>query len=301
MQVVEGYWGFRSTALLGFFREYCVRVTWRTLKWQDPKNKSVKLERQEVIEILCNLLLGQPLSLDQPRRYTHCVGVVKKRTLLTASLVRPCDCPDAVGRFVLLDVDVGGIPRDNKGVVRPGEPDIGLITIEGDQQHRLVGRDDGTMSEDLTRHIEADWSGNRDRLLLTFRYKGRRLISLNPAETDAWVCDGYVNPVHLTSTTTSNGLSNAVSTGVDDLLDGNLRVGTSDERPVLFQAYNHPNLRYVAVGVYRHHYPRLASDCVQTAYESSLKSPGSVIVAAEGPCGQAIRETAAKGFLPGRT
>lgn len=282
-------------------REYSVKARTKGPERRNNKGTLIMLERQDIIEILCGLLLGQEIYIDPSRRFTRCLGLIKSRTLLTASLLRPCDCPYAVGRFVLLDIDAGGIPRDDEGVVRPGESVLGLTDVWGGPQDPLVGEeDDTTMSEDLTQHIEADWAGNRDCLLLTFRYKGRRLISLNPAKTDLYLCWSCVDPVPTTLTMTSNVISTAVPSGISDLLSSKRRVGASGEHPVLFQAYNHPNLRYAAVGVYQSNGLRLASNCVQTAYESTPKVSGCVVVAAEGPCGQTIREEAAKEFLPGR-
>ena len=38
--------------------------------------------------------------------------------------------------------------------------------------------------QDCTRHIEADWNGVPDRILLCIRYRGRRIGSINPAHAD---------------------------------------------------------------------------------------------------------------------
>jgi hypothetical protein len=45
------------------------------------------------------------------RQGDWCLGIVAKKTILVNSLVNSCYSPGDIGRFVLLDVDVGGIPR----------------------------------------------------------------------------------------------------------------------------------------------------------------------------------------------
>ena len=281
--IVEGNWGFRSTELLTRMRDYCLTAR----QMAQGQSKTVSLKRQTVIEILSTLFLNQRVHLESRSRFNHCIGIVGKRTLLTASLLRPTDCPNAVGQFVLLDVDTGGIPRDSEGIVRPGESEL-------DTLHPIMN---GTPSvqpsrthPDITRHIEADWAGNRDRLILTFRYQGRRLFSLNSAETDLRVCHSYVAPTDTTAPAKS--LPNVIGAGLEDLLDGKLQNGAFGEHAVLFQAHNCPNLRYAAVGIHQSNDVRLASDDLVAALQSAPTELPPVIIATEGTRGQAIRKAA---------
>ena len=287
--VVDGHWGFRSTKLLNRMRKYCKKAKQAE---DSHRNNTARIKRQDVIEILCTLLFNQHIDLENRTRFSQCVGVVGSRTLLTASLIRPTDCPNAVGRFVLLDVDTGGIPRDSEGVVRPGEPDSDLNPLTTGTPQSFVSGEDRSIQDDITRHIEADWTGNRERLLLTFRYKGRRLFSLNPAETDLRICHSYVEPTDRPHA--ENGLKDAIQTGVSDLLERRLQTGALGQKPVLFQAYDRPNLRYACVGA---HYPnalKLASNCTMTALKAAPEDLPPIVVAAEGPNGLAIRQKAAR-------
>ena len=229
MQAVEGDWGFRSTDLLTRMRQYCLSSKQAA---QGRQQDGIKLTRQQIVEILCALLLNRRVHLEDRTRFNHCIEVIGKRTLLTASLLRSTDCPNAVGRFVLLDVDTGGIPRDSEGLIRPGESEIDLHPIMKDAPQHFVDEQHAIKHCDLTRHIGADWAGNREKLIVTFRYKGRRLFSLNTAETDLRICYSYVEPVD--SSDTANGLYNAVPSGLNDLLDRKLQTGAFGDHPVLF-------------------------------------------------------------------
>lgn len=51
------------------------------------------------------------------------MGIVAKRTLVINSLLGKFHSTEEIGPFTLLDVDVGGIPRDSEGLIRPGLPD----------------------------------------------------------------------------------------------------------------------------------------------------------------------------------
>ena len=118
--------------------------------------------------------------------------MVAKRTLLTHSLLGVCKTPLDIGRFVLLDVNVGGIPTVNSLFV-PGVPSKFDNSVPSEFiVHNFQERGPDV---DFTSHIEADWDGNPDNVLLCFRYKGRRIGSMNPYTADLLFCYTYVKIV----------------------------------------------------------------------------------------------------------
>ena len=91
------------------------------------KNSADKgLSRQEVIQILARLLFSHTVDISSPARERFCLGVMAKRTLLTHSLLGVSKTPLDIGRFVLLDVDVGGIPT-MKASSYPESPQNSII------------------------------------------------------------------------------------------------------------------------------------------------------------------------------
>lgn len=81
------------------------------------------------------------------------------RALLVNSLLGKCSSPSEIAKFTLVDVDVGGIPRDSEGIIRSGEPDL----LENQQlvssPTPAVGPIEVTESrpdEDVSLHIEPD-------------------------------------------------------------------------------------------------------------------------------------------------
>ncbi|CZR65888.1 uncharacterized protein PAC_15788 [Phialocephala subalpina] len=114
------------------------------------------------------------------------------QALLTNGLVGESDTPLGVAQFKLFDADTGGIPTDTYGLIRPGVAH--WLRTERKNQMETVVFASGP-SADLTKHIEADWEGDPRRLLLCFRYNGRRIATINPALADMGVCASYTEPV----------------------------------------------------------------------------------------------------------
>ena len=180
MRTVDGSWGYCSAEFLKSMREFC----------RDSAQKG--FSRQELIQILAQLLFSHKIDVQNPAREQWCVGVVNKRTLLAQSLLGICKTPRDIGRFVLLDVDVGGIPTV-RGLIMPGHAPSFIHTsgnVDNPKQIQERGPD-----VDFTSHVEADWDGNAENILLSFRYKGRRVGSVNPCVADLLFCHAYVNPV----------------------------------------------------------------------------------------------------------
>ncbi|KAI9727631.1 MAG: hypothetical protein M1828_005859 [Chrysothrix sp. TS-e1954] len=311
MQVVEGNWAYRSPGLLKVMNNHVREANSNSL----DSGLEPTLCRQDVLEILAMLLCSRRLDLENRMGFNYCIGVIGRRSLLTASLVRQTDSPETVGRFVLLDIDTGGIPCDSERIIRPGEARADLLSIRDGTPKDFVSGEDFAVPEDITRHIEADWAGNRERVLLTMRYKGRRLFSLNIAQTDSFICQAYVPPLEQTDPV--NGLPNAISTGLNDLLEGkfllnNVAAAGQILPPALFRAYNRPNLRYAAVGLYEDVYDspefRLASNSTSEALLASSTQNGEgryrgarpfispFVVAGEGDVGRKLRQEAEKAW-----
>jgi len=269
VQSVDGNWGFRSVDLLTYIRQ---QVLLKSRKRQrEPKTSSSNnapqwqvLFRQEVLEILSRLLLSYDVTISALGRHSWCLGVVSKRALLVKSLVSPCHTPKDIGSFILLDVDVGGVPTDNEGLIRPGIAE-GLLmeVVEKPAGRKIELRGP---EEDLTKHIEADWSGNPETALLCIRYKGRRLATINPNIADAHFCMAYVDPIEEPK---PQSIENALECGIQDFVDGRTVLSSDYDIPVVVQSYGNPIMRYAAVGLYKKGNLKLASNCVHAALAAS--------------------------------
>ena len=269
LNIVDGLWGFRS---LEFF------ISMRTIylsEFQFQGSGLLMLKREDVICILSSLMcatsrlitrIKHGSSTDHQRSFSRdswCVGVIGKRTLLVRSLLKPCHTRKDIGRFVLLDVDVSGIPRDKQGLVRPGiadAPGFGLNALsEGLTPDSITE----APNEDVTFHIEADWDGDPDNMLLCVRYKGRRTFTVNTAVADAifgsFTTSPVQNPMPLSAT-------EAIKATARDCL--NRRPLTHKGQPGSFVLHipDMPRLRYAIAYWYGQlDMVRLASNCLQTS------------------------------------
>lgn len=187
LQTVEGSWGFRSPDLLFYVRTQVLsqRSSPKGSKTTNTPETALSgqgspakyISRQTILQVLSRLLLNRPndvpmISSTSEQSDHWCMGIVAKRTLVINSLLGKCHSMEEIGQFTLLDVDVGGIPRDSEGLIRPGLPDDckGLEMIDNVQENLA----ESSPVEDVTLHVEADWEANPDTALLCVRYRGRR-------------------------------------------------------------------------------------------------------------------------------
>ena len=176
MKVVEGSWGYRSGNFLSAMHGYL----------SSSRHGIVVLRRKIVLDILSSLLCNTPLAKaglvqKSQAKSTFFVGRVGKRTLLARSLLKPCRTAREIGQFVILDVDVSGIPRDRHGLVRPGLADD---DFDGPSDKLPSPISTEKVTEDVSFHIEADWEGDPETILLCVRYRGRRIRTINPSASD---------------------------------------------------------------------------------------------------------------------
>lgn len=203
------------------------------------------------------------------------------------SLVNSCYSPGDIGRFVLLDVDVGGIPRESDGLIRPGVQDhfipVGKAGAFDFEALPVISQlTEASPAEDASVHIEADWDGNSDRMLLYARYHGRRFMTLSPALADSRFCQAYVEPVKEPD---SRPLDSGIPYTMSNLINGHpIGVPDGEKAPILIQVHGKPFLRYIAVisvtGACRQ--PRLASNCIHAAIRSKPLEGLEVIIASQG-------------------
>ena len=109
-------------------------------------------------------------------------------------MLNECYHPGEIGRFVLLDVDVSGVPRNIEGIVRSSTQEDffrGSIIDHLDERHVISPFSEDSPPEDATLHIEADWDGDPDRLLMCVRYRGRQISSISPTVADVRFCDSF--------------------------------------------------------------------------------------------------------------
>ncbi|KAH0565505.1 hypothetical protein GP486_001099 [Trichoglossum hirsutum] len=263
LETVDGAWGFRSPEFLCAMRTQCLS------KRQVLRPDIRYLGRENVIKILSTLLLSTAKTMDQIDRNpsnkdNRCIGVIGRRALLIKSLINPCCTLRDIGSFVLLDVDVSGIPRDINGLVRPGvsEEDLRIY-------RRLPMAPDNhfidTSSEDVTFHIEADWDANPDNTLICIRYKGRRITTINPYTADMSFCHSQVPPV--ANPQTMELPPEAIEWNPSDVLNRR-EIPTAPQPPIIIRIYNRPRLQYAAVALLSPHtHVRLATNCIKTAIE----------------------------------
>ena len=281
MPTVDGRWGYCSADFLILMRSYC--------KTTPQKG----LSRQEVIQILSQLLFSHKIAFPNTAREQWCLGVVDKRTLLVQSLLGICRTPQDIGRFVLLDVDVGGIPTVH-GLVLPGIPDARafvshMVPTIGAKEVQEQGPE-----VDFTVHIEADWYGNPDNILLCFRYKGRRVASVNPSCADLLFCYAYVDPVKRITEGPQWTNAPTVECNLSDFQQGRTpskEVSSKSQDVItLVQVYGRPIMRYAALGFYsvsRLPGIKLASNCLHEAIrrvrEAEPSEASCIVIAGEGP------------------
>ena len=118
-------------------------------------------------------------------------------------------------------------------------------------------------TEDVSFHIEADWDGTSETMLLCVRYKGRRINTINPDVADVIFCQSVVAPVSeclpLVSTSTLQWTA-------QNCLNLRSLPVNGCTTPYILAIPSRPRLRYAAL--YWYYYKsiiRMASNCVQTA------------------------------------
>jgi hypothetical protein len=205
------------------------------------------------------------------------VGIIRNRTLLCNSLIKPCRTPADIGGFTLLDVDTSGIPRDYRGFVRPGNCDK-----DGPEKVRVRSSMNAAANlrlrgpeVDLTKHIEPDWNGNPENVLLVIRYKGRRMGSVNPAITDLLFCLAYIPPIAEPQGQIVE--EEVFECGMEDFLEGKILYSTRDQKPLIIQSFNSPCMQYATVGWLGRQSSNLASNCINTAVKSPRRGAGAII------------------------
>ncbi|KAK3172915.1 hypothetical protein OEA41_006241 [Lepraria neglecta] len=263
LRMVDGAWGFRSVQVLAEIRA-CVAAAARH---KEERHRD-GIPRHKVFEILCSLFFSSHIHISNVGRGRSCIGVKGKRTLLVSSLVNECCTPDEIGQFVLLDIDVSGIPADVNGLIRPGVPQHPQICSF--QRATMDSFRETGPAEDCTRHIEPDWDVNPETALLCIRLKGRRVATLNVVRADRAFAYGYVKPVHAPSEN-EKPPEMPISCTVSDLI--NQKLPGSDMSPVIVQAHGAPCLIYTFATIYAEAgWPvSIASNCISTAWHDIKK------------------------------
>ncbi|KAK7424053.1 hypothetical protein QQX98_000663 [Neonectria punicea] len=279
-KTVDGAWGFGSPALFAYIQA-------RFLTFGSLTQPGIRgMPREDVLSILSSLLLGRErdVSSFSDSRFNNdawCVGVVDKRALLANSLIKPCRTPKDVGKFVLLDVDVSGIPVNANGLVRPGVPDkfqaehsnLTDVLSGGSSTSNTLGPE----AEDATFHIEADWDGDPESVLMCVRYRGRRLQTINPATADVNFLDSLVRPVEHNQEPEGRPPEEQIPGSlwtVSDFINRGLPPSTVESPTWLHMTLSsRPRLRYFVSEMYSSIATvHIATNSVQAAKESCVKS-----------------------------
>ena len=209
------------------------------------------LTRENLLVILATLLFSHPVDIPVFNQRSSCLGIVGKRALLVNSLVTKSDTVEDVGKFTLLDVDIGGVPCNADGLVRPGE----APNLESDwfdfaltKPKRINPK--GPIS-DFTKHLEPDWDVDPDTVLLVMRYRGRRVATINPSVADKLICEYYVGPVE--NAAPQQEVPVGVEYTVENFLSGKALFSNDNAVKVVVQSKDMPGMRYATVGSF----PRL--------------------------------------------
>ncbi|KAI1176952.1 hypothetical protein F4777DRAFT_544049 [Nemania sp. FL0916] len=290
-QTVEGAWGFREPGFLDYMASLFGenRNAARLVEVDSPHRKTDcrVLTKRNILSVLARLFLGKSVESDLANSSVSCLGIVGKRTLLSNSLLGKCSSPKAVASFTLLDVDVGGIPRDHSGLIRAGLQSIPFKfkDLKLDQSERLahIGVNEKSPEEDVTLNIEPDWEGNPDTSLLCARYKGRRVATFSPAVADMSFCDSYISPrpqPHGSSIGRRSTLARAVEVDISAIIENTPALPLLHEDvdfPIIFQAFDQPCLRYFATVFYKDSraITYLATDSVERAMDEALSRQGN--------------------------
>ncbi|KAI1326120.1 hypothetical protein F5Y16DRAFT_238026 [Xylariaceae sp. FL0255] len=259
--------------------------------------------RYRILGVLVRLFLGNDEIMNRPvgmtsqeYRDSACVGVLGKLSLLSNSLLGKCSAPQEIGGFTLLDVDVGGIPRDHDGIVRSGSATdfLSYKNLAPVECERAASSDvhEQSPEDDVSFNIEPDWEGNPDRALVCARYKGRRITTISTDQTDLDFCFRYVPP-RSSSNRSSGGrstLAHAVEVNLADIMKDNASLPGSTilDIPILVQSFDRPCFRYLALSIYGDSDTRtlLATDCLKHAKQRassdqpSTGDPVSVVIIA---------------------
>jgi hypothetical protein len=284
VQTVDGAWGYRSPVFLCNIRNVWVGSSYA----QEPGVRV--LRRESVLSILSSLLLGKRKEITQIKsasfqRNNWCVGILEKRALLVRSILKPCRSIPEVGSFVMVDVDVSGIPSDIDGLVRPGtvtrprfDSSEGNYTTSStwDTISDCGSGDTGSVS-DATFHIEADWDGNPEMMLLCVRYNGRRIDTINPANADMTFLKS-LQPVRASGVNEERRTPeleswDSVNWGIPALLNDDpfpLPYPLVKPTTVHLSLPGRPRLRYFAAERYmsRNHTVRIATDSASRAFQA---------------------------------
>ncbi|KAI4206285.1 MAG: hypothetical protein LQ346_001181 [Caloplaca aetnensis] len=264
LQVIDGAWGYRNT-------QFLCRMRTLYLSPDAPREPGILLlRREDVISMLSTLLSSTARTITRIKRKSQnkdnwCIGVIGKRALLARSLLNCCRTRRDIASFILLDIDVSGIPCDLEGLVRPGVGDDRVQYYFGFTRptFQIPGNLPSAPTEDVSFHIEADWDGDPETTLLCVRYKGRRINTINPAVADAIFCQSLVAPV---SKCLPSGNTSTLQWTAQDCL--NLRPIPPNGRtaPYILKIPDRPRLRYAALYWYDYrNIIRAASNCLQTA------------------------------------
>lgn len=289
VQTVDGSWGFRDAVFL---------TNMRTL-YLSSVNAAIPgvriLRREDLLSILATLLFSKAIIVTRTKRVEYnrdswCLGIIGKRALVVRSLLKPCRTIREVGSFILLDVDASGIPTDSNGVIRPGVEENWQRMFyfqTGEDDNRALKGIKGKDDEDVTFHIEADWEGNPETVLLAVRYCGRRITTINPGLADRTFCDVMIRPVTKPSSQTE---FETVDMTAHELLSGHPIPTHNLDKPVIIWVSGRPRLQYLAAHLVSGScLLRLESNCLQTAIEDcrehaeSTRSKSLVIIKGDGP------------------
>ncbi|RDW85426.1 hypothetical protein BP5796_03751 [Coleophoma crateriformis] len=254
-EILEHFTGYQSPEFLHRINKHFQGIN--GLYSGSDKNL-FSISRTDVLSLIATLYAKIDVKIPKgdfsTRALSHqelCVGVVGKRMILVNSLVNNCETLSDIFRFVIFDCDSGGVPRTLEGLVLTGIPSQFSTWEDGDIPKTESDVVLSGSKEDCTRHIEANWDGLPERMVLCIRYKGRRVGSLNPVHADIAFCLAFMKSSRESATTQDFGPAHSCL--LDDfVISGRLVTSGrfNPDMPVVVHTKGNPCLRYAAAAWY---------------------------------------------------
>lgn len=288
VKTVSGQWGYLSMDIFTDIDQ----LKFGSRQPQPWRDNEVFISTSKVLRLVGRLYaninariadVGSTAFMEHP---ATCMGIIGKRTVLCKSLLRNSHTPYEAATYVILDCDVGGVPRDKDGLVWTGGHPV-LPWGEGipmGSHHLHESLSLRGSADDCTRHIQADWDGDPGAVLLCIRYKGRRIATVNPAFADRIFLSKWQ------ASTPASGINSFLSRPVyevtlEDLVKAGGRLLTpppsdnnADSSPtvILVQSRGNDCFRYVAAAWYATFCELvLVNGNVQDALENCIRKKGN--------------------------
>jgi hypothetical protein len=181
-QEAFGSWGWNDLDFFDFVRAF-------TKTKLNHKGNGSLFWKFQVLKLIAYLFAGA--DADQLSQVvTGAIGVLAKLSIVSAALMGSADTPEKITKFFLLDSDSSGIPSTERGLVFSSKQP--RCESESPEKHEVLkSYEPAPGSTDFTSHIEPAWGFDTNQCLVAFRYKGRLVHRVSPAEMEASLLEWF--------------------------------------------------------------------------------------------------------------